>query len=54
VFGVPTILARGELFWGFDDLEYAEMFLDGKDPLPADRASLKPWLEIKPSAERRR
>jgi 2-hydroxychromene-2-carboxylate isomerase len=54
VFGVPTIRVRGELFWGFDDLKYLEMFLEGRDPLPADRSGLQAWLEIKPSAERRR
>jgi 2-hydroxychromene-2-carboxylate isomerase len=54
VFGVPTLLARGELFWGFDDLEYLDMFLSGRDPLPADRAEYRPWLAVRPSVERRR
>lgn len=54
VFGVPTLLVRGELFWGFDDLEYLEMFLTGKDLLSADRAELRPWLDVRPSVERRR
>lgn len=54
VFGVPTMMVRGELFWGFDDLEYLEMFLSGRDVLPADRAGLAPWLQIRPSVERRR
>jgi len=53
VFGVPTMRVRGELFWGFDDLEYLGKFLEGRDPLPADRASLKAWFEIKPSAVRK-
>jgi 2-hydroxychromene-2-carboxylate isomerase len=53
VFGVPTMRVRGELFWGFDDLGYLEMFLAGRDPLPADRSSLKAWLDIKPSAARK-
>src|SRR5690349_1742205 len=35
LFGVPTLAARGELFWGFDDLEYLEMFLGGRDVLTA-------------------
>lgn len=54
VFGVPTLAARGELFWGFDDLEYLEMFLNGNDLLSPDRAELRPWLEVRPSVERRR
>ncbi len=53
VFGVPTMRVRGELFWGFDDLEYLEMFLQGRDPLPADRGAYRAWLNIKPSAERK-
>lgn len=54
VFGVPGMLVRGELFWGFDDLEVLEMFLQGRDPLPAEREAYRAWLEIKPSAERTR
>jgi 2-hydroxychromene-2-carboxylate isomerase len=54
VFGVPTLLVRGELFWGSDDLEYLEMFLEGRDPLPADRSEYQAWFEIRPSAERTR
>jgi len=33
VFGVPTMLAGDELFWGLDQLGYLELFLEGKDPL---------------------
>jgi 2-hydroxychromene-2-carboxylate isomerase len=54
VFGVPTMLVRGELFWGFDDLEYVEMFLTGRDALSADRHELEPWGAVRPSVERRR
>lgn len=54
VFGVPTLAVRGELFWGFDDLEYLDMVLSGRDPLsPADR-ELEPWTAVRPSVERRR
>lgn len=52
VFGVPSVRVRGELFWGFDDLEYLEAFLDGADPLP-DRAELEAWRKVQPSAQRR-
>jgi len=54
VFGVPTLAVRGELFWGFDDLEYLEMFLAGRDALSADRRELEPWAAVRPSVERRR
>lgn len=54
VFGVPTLAVRGELFWGFDDLEYLEMFLNGNDLLSPERAELRPWMEVRPSVERRR
>jgi 2-hydroxychromene-2-carboxylate isomerase len=32
-FGVPTILADGELFFGVDSLAHLERFLRGEDPL---------------------
>ena len=53
-FGVPTMLARGELFWGYDDFPYLDAFLSGRDPLPADRAELAAWWNVKPSVQRRR
>lgn len=33
VFGIPTMIADQELFWGLDQLPYIALFLDGKDPL---------------------
>jgi 2-hydroxychromene-2-carboxylate isomerase len=52
VFGVPTCLVDGELFWGFDDLAHLELFLDGRDPLrPGDRERL---LDYRATARRRR
>ena len=33
VFGVPTFIIDGELFWGNDQLEHIELLLQGKDPL---------------------
>jgi 2-hydroxychromene-2-carboxylate isomerase len=38
VFGVPTTIAEGELFWGADQIDWIAARLDGKDPL--DRVSL--------------
>jgi len=49
VFGVPTILADGEMFWGIDGMEHVETFLRGEDPVPKDLA----WANRQPSATRR-
>ena len=37
VFGVPTFIIDDELFWGNDQLEHIELFLQGHDPLDAER-----------------
>ncbi len=52
VFGVPTVEALGELFWGFDDLAHLEAFLRGEDPLSA--AELEAWQHVPRAAERKR
>jgi 2-hydroxychromene-2-carboxylate isomerase len=53
VFGVPTMIVGDELFWGYDDWPYLELFLAGKDPL--DRRELEKWTRARnPSAMRRR
>lgn len=36
VFGVPTAIADGEVFWGSESLELLEAFLRGEDPVPKD------------------
>ncbi|MEK6806287.1 MAG: 2-hydroxychromene-2-carboxylate isomerase [Pseudomonadota bacterium] len=54
VFGVPTMLVRGELFWGFDDLEYLQQFLEGRDPVSANRSAYQSWFAVLPSATRKR
>jgi 2-hydroxychromene-2-carboxylate isomerase len=53
VFGVPTMLVGRELFWGFDDLPWAERFLAGEDSLDPEAA---PRWEgpVRPAAMRRR
>jgi len=33
VFGVPSMMIGDELFWGYDDFPYLELFLAGKDPI---------------------
>lgn len=37
VFGVPTFTVDGELFWGNDQLEDLELFIQGQDSLDRDR-----------------
>lgn len=49
-FGVPTMLVQGELFWGVDALPHLELFLQGKDPLPADLFSK--WGSLPGTASR--
>lgn len=52
VFGVPTMIADGELFWGFDDFTHLEAFLRGEDPLSGH--DWTPWRSVRPSVQRRR
>jgi 2-hydroxychromene-2-carboxylate isomerase len=53
VFGVPSMICEGELFWGFDDLPYLEHRLAGRDPL--DPRQLARWTGgVQASAVRRR
>lgn len=52
VFGVPTVVVDGELFWGNDALSDVERFLRGEDPI--DRAMLERWRDLPAAAERRR
>lgn len=53
VFGVPSVLVRGELFWGYDDLDALMRFLEGRDPLIA-APELSAWMRVRSSVERRR
>ena len=53
VFGVPTMEVGGELFWGYDDFPFLELFLAGNDPL--DPTEWQKWAAApRPSAVRRR
>ncbi|MEM9192118.1 MAG: 2-hydroxychromene-2-carboxylate isomerase [Myxococcota bacterium] len=52
VFGVPTVLVDGELFFGRDRLEDVRRFLRGEDPITAEMASA--LLTRGASAERKR
>jgi 2-hydroxychromene-2-carboxylate isomerase len=50
VFGVPSMRAGDEVFWGYDDLPYFELLLAGRDPLPAGALPSAP----PPASARRR
>lgn len=52
VFGVPTVEADRELFWGFDDFDHLDTFLRGDDLLDADE--LAAWARIPKGVERKR
>jgi len=52
VFGVPTFIVRGELFFGHDRVDDIRRFLDGDDPI--DPAHLAEMAERKASAHRKR
>ena len=54
VFGVPSMIVRGELFWGYDDFEHLEAFLAGRDPLGPDKSAYAAWDAVRPSAQRRK
>lgn len=52
VFGVPSMEVGGELFWGYDDFPYLDLFLAGNDPLnPLERQRWR--LGSRPSSVRR-
>ncbi|MFT5584643.1 MAG: 2-hydroxychromene-2-carboxylate isomerase [Cognaticolwellia sp.] len=51
VFGVPSFLVNGELFWGNDRFEHMAAFLAGKDPIDGERIAAQ--LE-RPSDHRQR
>lgn len=50
VFGVPTMIVDGELFWGTDSLPHLERYLAGADPVSAE--DVEGWLAVTASAKR--
>jgi len=50
VFGVPTMIVDGELFWGTDSFPHLERFLAGEDPI--DPEDFGRWAAVVPSATR--
>lgn len=51
VFGVPTMIVDGELFWGLDDFHWLECRLEGDDPVAG--MDLSEWYAVTPSTRRR-
>ncbi len=51
VFGVPTMIVEGELFWGYDSFGHLEDFLRGGDPIQS--VDLDRWANLPASAGRR-
>lgn len=50
VFGVPTLAADGELFFGVDGIAFVEAHLDGQDPVPKDAYAR--WASLPATARR--
>ena len=53
VFGVPSMEVGDELFWGYDDFPYLELFLAGKDPIDPTELARRS-RPVLPSSVRRR
>jgi 2-hydroxychromene-2-carboxylate isomerase len=51
IFGVPTIVVDGSMFWGVDSLGHVERHLRGEG-IDA-REELKRWMHVRPSAQRK-
>jgi len=50
VFGVPTFIARDQMFWGVDRLGHLQRYFDGKG---VDvEAEMKKWVNVKATAQR--
>lgn len=52
VFGVPTMLVDGEMFWGCDSLPHLDRFLGGHDVVPRDL--LERWANLPVGVTRKR
>lgn len=54
VFGVPSLIVQGEVFFGYDDFPFIELVLAGDDPLDAETLELWRSARVTPSARRTR
>lgn len=51
VFGVPTMIVDGRLFWGYDDFEHLDALLRDDDVF--DGARISEWENVRPGALRK-
>jgi len=52
VFGIPSMLVDGVVFWGFDDFPNLDLYLRGEETVTD--ADLLEWSKLRPSSVRRR
>jgi len=50
VFGVPTMMIDDQIFWGYDDFSFLELYLRGEDPL--EPGELERWSNVRSTAPR--
>jgi len=50
VFGVPTMIVGGELFWGTDSIPHLVRYLEGEDPVREEDVAA--WRAVRASAHR--
>lgn len=51
IFGVPTMIVDGELFWGTDSIPHLVRYLEGNDPVREE--DLAKWHAVPASAQRK-
>jgi 2-hydroxychromene-2-carboxylate isomerase len=52
VFGVPTMLVDGEMFFGFDSFSEIESFVRGEDPVAKHLELIEQWAKLPAAASR--
>lgn len=52
VFGVPTMIFQGRLFWGSDQFPYLKLLVEGKDPL--DESAVQEMLKRPRAVDRKK
>jgi 2-hydroxychromene-2-carboxylate isomerase len=52
IFGVPTLVVDGEVFWGFDAFEHVKAALEGRDPFAHGGVDATPWERLGATARR--
>jgi 2-hydroxychromene-2-carboxylate isomerase len=52
VFGIPSMLVKGVVFWGYDDFPNLDLYLRGEETVTD--ADVRAWSKLEPSSVRRR